>query len=327
MNQNIELKQGNYALALGFIKHIFGEKELEHNGKKLYSWQLGLDYIKLLLTKPDQKLPILLLYSDNHQTGKSTFLEWLGYMTGDYLAFDNDSFTDEHTIKEGLQGSLVICDEYFGSSKRSIERVKMWATALEMGFDVKHEPTELVAVKARFAFASNTNVVKLALQHQKRFWLVEPKEVTHKQPGVFNMLKSQTPAFLHWLINGLDLCTERESRMWFSISLTSTPKEAEELPPVSNAELASPDYYETMEQDLKELRADTENQAAQIETLQQLVDELKNIIDTGVKVRVLQKEFFKLRGQKVYAKAKEVLEEVKPLEKEFDKLAKAALNA
>src|SRR5690606_37181567 len=52
--------------SLRFMEHIFGEQ-----------LELGLDYIKILLEKPTQMLPILCLVSKERATGKSTFIKWL----------------------------------------------------------------------------------------------------------------------------------------------------------------------------------------------------------------------------------------------------------
>ena len=46
--------------------HIFGDQ-----------YELGLDYLQILYTMPQQKLPILLLVSEERNTGKSTILNFL----------------------------------------------------------------------------------------------------------------------------------------------------------------------------------------------------------------------------------------------------------
>lgn len=51
---------------ISFLEHIFG-KQID----------LGLDYLKILLEKPTQILPILCLVSKERATGKTTFLKWL----------------------------------------------------------------------------------------------------------------------------------------------------------------------------------------------------------------------------------------------------------
>lgn len=48
------------------MRHIFGEH-----------YNLGMDYMKLLLEHPTQKLPVLALVSRERNTGKTIFLNWL----------------------------------------------------------------------------------------------------------------------------------------------------------------------------------------------------------------------------------------------------------
>ena len=57
---------GNWEKVRELISHIFGEQ-----------YDLGLDYIQLLYLYPTQKLPILLLVSEERNTGKTTFLNFL----------------------------------------------------------------------------------------------------------------------------------------------------------------------------------------------------------------------------------------------------------
>lgn len=58
---------------LDFIKHIFGTQLFTHNGTEIPRWEIGLDYIQLLLHDPTQPLPILFLESTKNGTGKTTF--------------------------------------------------------------------------------------------------------------------------------------------------------------------------------------------------------------------------------------------------------------
>lgn len=64
-------EEGSYEATLAFLKHIFGTRIIEHNGQSIAQFELGLDYIQLLLTEPTQKLPVLILFSKENNTGKS----------------------------------------------------------------------------------------------------------------------------------------------------------------------------------------------------------------------------------------------------------------
>jgi hypothetical protein len=67
--------EGEFPTIMNFLKHIFGEHQIEHpkTKEKIPNYELGLDYLQILLTEPVQALPILVLFSQENQTGKSTF--------------------------------------------------------------------------------------------------------------------------------------------------------------------------------------------------------------------------------------------------------------
>ncbi len=67
------------------MRHIFGSQ-----------YDLGLDYLQLLYTMPLQKLPILLLVSEERNTGKSTFLNFIKALFEANVTFNtNESFRSQ----------------------------------------------------------------------------------------------------------------------------------------------------------------------------------------------------------------------------------------
>ena len=54
--------EGEFPHIKSLVRHIFGEQ-----------YDLGVDYLQLLYLNPVQKLPILLLVSEERNTGKTTF--------------------------------------------------------------------------------------------------------------------------------------------------------------------------------------------------------------------------------------------------------------
>ena len=58
--------EGDFPSIRSLVEHIFGEQ-----------YEFGMDYLQLLYLRPIQKLPILLLVSEERNTGKSTFLNFL----------------------------------------------------------------------------------------------------------------------------------------------------------------------------------------------------------------------------------------------------------
>lgn len=74
--------EGSFVHIDSLIHHIFEEQ-----------YELGMDYIQLLYTRPLQKLPILLLVSQERNTGKSTFLNFLKAIFQDNVTFNtNEDF-------------------------------------------------------------------------------------------------------------------------------------------------------------------------------------------------------------------------------------------
>ena len=74
--------QGDFPNIKKLVSHIFGEQ-----------YELGMDYLQLLYLKPVQKLPILLLVSEERNTGKTTFLNFLKALFQDNVTFNtNEDF-------------------------------------------------------------------------------------------------------------------------------------------------------------------------------------------------------------------------------------------
>ncbi len=70
---------GDWSAIDGLLRHIFGEH-----------YEYGLDYIQLLYQMPLQKLPILILVSEQRNTGKTTFLNLLKAIFQDNATFNTN---------------------------------------------------------------------------------------------------------------------------------------------------------------------------------------------------------------------------------------------
>ena len=75
-------QQGDFSHIQSLMRHIFGEQ-----------YELGMDYMQLLYLQPTQKLPIVLLVSEERNTGKSTFLNFLKAVFENNVTFNtNEDF-------------------------------------------------------------------------------------------------------------------------------------------------------------------------------------------------------------------------------------------
>jgi phage/plasmid-associated DNA primase len=72
-------RQGEFSHIRSFLEHIFGEQI-----------ELGLDYLQILYIRPTQMLPILLLVSNERNTGKTTFLRFLKMFFGKNATFNTN---------------------------------------------------------------------------------------------------------------------------------------------------------------------------------------------------------------------------------------------
>ena len=89
-------KEGVFPHIESLIRHIFGEQ-----------YELGMDYLQLLYLQPVQKLPILLMVSEEHNTGKSTFLNFLKAVFQNNVTFNtNEDFRGQFNVD--WAGKLLI---------------------------------------------------------------------------------------------------------------------------------------------------------------------------------------------------------------------------
>ena len=92
-------QQGDFSHIQSLMRHIFGEQ-----------YELGIDYMQLLHLQPTQKLPIVLLVSEERNTGKSTFLNFLKAVFENNVTFNtNEDFRSQ--FNSDWAGKLLIVVE------------------------------------------------------------------------------------------------------------------------------------------------------------------------------------------------------------------------
>ena len=165
-------KEGDFSHIQSLIRHIFGEQ-----------YELGMDYLQLLYLQPIQKLPILLLVSEERNTGKSTFLNFLKALFQNNVTFNtNEDFRSQ-----------------FNSD---------WAGK--------------IAFFAKFVLCSNNEYLPVIIDAgETRYWVRKIERLQSDDTDFLQKLKAEIPAFLHFLQHR-QLSSEKESRMWFAPSLLHT---------------------------------------------------------------------------------------------------------
>lgn len=258
--------KGSIAKTLSFIKHIFGEYEVTHGitGQKIQSWELGLDYIQLLLMNPTQILPVLCLYSPENNTGKSTFGKLLLSLFG-----DNAVLISNHDLQSEFNDTfsdklLAICEETLLERKKEAERIKALSTQPQILVNTKGVAAYSIDFFCKFQFYSNNKRMIYVTKHDERFWIIQVPKAKGDNPRLLDEMRAEIPALMDFLKNR-KMATENESRMHFHPSLIRTkafeetvkvnePQEATNIrEEIKDMFLQEPDM-ETIEMTMKEIQ-------------------------------------------------------------------------
>jgi len=193
--------------SLKFMEHIFGEQI-----------ELGLDYIKILLERPTQMLPILCLVSKERSTGKSTFIKWLKAVFGLNMTYiKGDSFSSQFN-SDWTAMLLIAIDEVFFDKKEITERLKYLSTTDKDKKEAKGKDREEVEFFGKFILCSNNedNFIQID-ENEIRFWIIKVKTIKTENTDFLRNLIQEIPYFLYFLIQR-PYYSQKQTRMWFTES-------------------------------------------------------------------------------------------------------------
>ena len=203
--------EGVFPSIQSLVRHIFGEQ-----------YELGMDYLQLLYLQPVQKLPILLLVSEERNTGKSTFLNFLKALFQNNLTFNtNEDFRSQFN-SDWAGKLLIVVDEVLLSRREDSERLKNLSTTLSYKVEAKGKDRDEIAFFAKFVLCSNNEYLPVIIDAgETRYWVRKIDRLQSDDTDFLQKLKAEIPAFLYHLQHR-PLSTEKESRMWFAPSLLHT---------------------------------------------------------------------------------------------------------
>lgn len=202
---------GEWPTIEALVRHIFGSQ-----------YDLGLYYLQLLYTIPLQKLPILLLVSEERNTGKSTFLNFLKALFEANVTFNtNESFRSQ--FNSDWNGKLIIVvDEVLLNKREDSERLKNLSTTYRYKMEAKGQDREEVSFFAKFVLCSNNEYLPVVIDPgETRYWVRKIERLQHDDTAFLDKVRAEIPAFLHHL-SARQLSTTEKSRMWFDPALTDT---------------------------------------------------------------------------------------------------------
>ncbi len=270
--------------SLQFMQHIFGEQ-----------LELGLDYIKILLEKPTQMLPILCLVSKERSTGKSTFIKWLKAIFGLNMTYiKGDSFSSQFN-SDWTSMLIVAIDEVFFDKKEITERLKYLSTTDKDKKEAKGKDREEVEFFGKFILCSNNedNFIQID-ENEIRFWIIKVKSIKAENTDFLKNLIREIPYFLRFLMQR-PFFSQKQTRMWFTNSEIRT-KALQKLVWKNNHKLESRiiellyEFFESTE--------DQEIQFVPQDLFNMLGKMFRNHYWTVNDIRKLLKEIWKLEPQK-----------------------------
>ena len=189
----------------GLLHHIFEEH-----------YEYGLDYIQLLYQMPLQKLPILILVSEQRNTGKTTFLNLLKEIFQDNATFNtNEDFRSKFN-SDWAGKLLIMVDEVLLSRREDSERLKNLSTATSYKMESKGKDRNEMVFFGKFVLCSNNEHFPIVIDREEvRYWVRKVNSLETDDPFFMKKLVAQIPAFLHFLMQR-ELSVQCENRMWFS---------------------------------------------------------------------------------------------------------------
>lgn len=196
---------GEWPTIESLIRHIFGEQ-----------YQLGLDYIQILYMYPTQILPILCLVSQERQTGKTTFLDFLKMIFGENCAKVGNSEISSQ-FNSFLTSRLIVgVDETNLEKNRDItERIKMLSTTNRIFSQSKGVDHVEQWHFAKYILTSNFETNFIYTQEDEiRFWVRKVPHIETVIPTLLQDLYDEIPAFLYFLTSR-KISVPKTTRMWF----------------------------------------------------------------------------------------------------------------
>lgn len=202
-----EIKEGLFSKTESFLKHIFGEQ-----------YEIGIDFLTILWQQPTQILPILCLVSDERNTGKTTFLNWLKLIFQKNMTINkNEDFRSQFN-GDWATKLIIAIDEALLDRREDSERIKNLSTSRTFKMEYKGKDKVETPFFGKFVLCSNHENNFIVLDEKEiRYWV---RKVPSFNPGSENTelleeLEKEIPYFLDH-VNSRKITTPKKSRMWFS---------------------------------------------------------------------------------------------------------------
>ncbi len=182
----------NFEWTKNLLKHIFGDH-----------YYMGLVYLKTLYDAPTRALPILVLISEERQTGKTTFVNWLSILFG-----ANGIVCNPQDIGSSFNGvyaekNLIMIEESHFDSRQTLEKIKNLSTQQKITVNSKFVSQYEVPFFGKIIITSNDeNKFSKVDGEEIRYWVRKvPTLVGKENHNILEDLQKEIPYFLYFLDN------------------------------------------------------------------------------------------------------------------------------
>lgn len=215
--------EGEWKTVNRLIHHIFDYKNCA--GVPLY--EMALDYLQLIYTRPAQHLPILCLVSQEQATGKTTFLQLLKAIFNENMRI-LDSKRLSGNFNSHWAGKLIVAtDEAFlDTEKKEVSNtLKMIATNDTVPMEGKGKNAVEVSNFAKLIMCSNDEKTFAKIEAEDtRYWVIKVQSIPRDQrdPHMGEKMLKEIPAFL-WFLRHRQMYYPERTRLWFEVEDYDTP--------------------------------------------------------------------------------------------------------
>lgn len=198
------IEAGNFPYTQKLLHQIFGDQ-----------LELGLDYLSILWKKPTQHLPVLCLVSNERNTGKTTFLNWLRMLFENNVGVIKKEDFKSRFNDAWVNKLIIAVDEAKFDKKEDTDYIKMLSTSKTQQREKKGVDQKQENFYGKILLASNNIHDFIVVDDEEiRFWVLEIKKLSEYIEDFDEKIKKEIPHFKHFLINR-KIKYPKSSRMWF----------------------------------------------------------------------------------------------------------------
>jgi hypothetical protein len=184
------------------LEHIFGEQ-----------YELGIKYIKVLYDYPKQILPILVLTSEERETGKSTFVDYINILFGANTVVINPQDISNSFNASYADKNIVIIEESRFENVQATEKLKNLSTQKKILVNTKHVQQYSIPFYGKIIITSNDEEKFSRVDNPEiRYWVRKIPSLKGKaNHNILNDLTNEIPYFLRYLdcLEDVDLTNSR----------------------------------------------------------------------------------------------------------------------